>query len=148
MCKSLFGCYSPTQSSWIIHRISRGERERERVKFVRTSVCYELSRTVAGCPRFGAKFNGSSGSGFSPLFTPWLPSAQTIPTRQFSSSASTGMGENSPTKYTLHGSSLKTWMDVHPGRMAHQIFSSFFFFLLFSFNFVFHKLTKTKGGSG
>ena len=59
-------------------------------------ICYQLLRRAAGCPMFWTKLSGSSRSGFLPLFTPWLPSAQTIPTRQFSSSA------------TLQGSSLKT----------------------------------------
>ena len=95
----------------------QNKRERERgggggggecVQFVRVPVFYQLPRRVAGCPRFCTKFSGRSGSGFSPLFTPWLPSAQTIPSRQFSISATTGMGENSPITYTLQGSSLKT----------------------------------------
>ena len=103
-----------------------GKREmgaggRECVKCVGVPVCCQLSRRVAGCPRFWTKFSGSSGSGFSPLFTPWLPSALTIPTRQFSSSATTGIGGNSPTTYTLQGSSLKTWVNFHPGRVPRQI---------------------------
>ena len=36
-----------------------------------------------------------------------------LPTRRFSSSATTGMGENSPTTYTLQGSSLKTWVNMY-----------------------------------
>ena len=42
-----------------------------------------------------------------------------LPTCWFSSSATTGMGENSPTTYGLQGSSLKTWVNFHPERMAH-----------------------------
>ena len=105
----------------------------ECVKFVHVPVCYQLSRTT-GCRRFWTRFSGSSRSGFSPLFTPWLPSAQTIPTHQFSSSATTGMGENSSTTYTLQGSSLKTWVNFHPGHIPHQIwmFFLFLFFLYFT----------------
>ena len=114
----------------------------ECVKFVRVPVCYQQSRRVVGW----TKFSGRSGSGFSPLFRPWLPSAQTIPTRQFSSSATTGTGENSPTTYTLQGSSLKIWVNFHPGSIPRQICM---FFLLFNF-FVVHKRTQssasTKGG--
>ena len=129
----------------MIHRIREREREREGgVQFVRVPVCYQLSRRVAGCPRFWTKFSGSSGSGFSPLFPPWLSSAQTTPTRQFSSSAATGMGDNSPTTYTLQGSSLKTWMNFHPGRI-HQI--CMVFFLLFTFFFVFHKRTQSSAST-
>ena len=106
----------------MIHRI------RECVQFVRVPVCYQLSRTT-GCPRFWTKFSGSSRSGFSPLFTPWLPSAQTIPTHQFSSSATTGMGENSSTTYTLQGS-LKIWVNFHPGCIPRQIWM-FFIFVFF-----------------
>ena len=112
-------------------------------------VSYQLSRRVAGCPRFWTKFSGRSGSGFSPLFTPWLPSAQTIPTRQFSSSATTGMGENSPTTYTLQGSSLKTWVNFHPGRTPGT--SNLYGFLLFYFFCISQTYTifsKHKGGGG
>ena len=115
---------------------------RECVKCVRVPVCYQLSRRVAGCPRFWTKFSGSSGSGFSPLFTPWLPSAQTIPTRQFSSSATTGMGKNLPTTYTLQGSSLKTWVNFHPGRIPRQMCMVFHFFF-----FVFHKRTQSSAST-
>ena len=38
---------------------------------------------------------------------------------QFSSSATTGMGENSPTTYGLHGSPMKTWVTFYPGCTAH-----------------------------
>ena len=117
-----------------------------RVKCVGVPVCHQLSRRAAGCLRLRAKFSGSSGSRFSPLFTPWLPSAQTILTRQFSSSATIGMGENSPTTYTLQGSSLKTWVNFHPGRIPRQI-CIYFFFLS-----VCHKCAQssasTKGGGG
>ena len=104
------------------------------VQCVGVPVRYQLSRRVAGCPRFWS----SSGSGFWPLFTPWLPSAQTIPTRQFSSSDSTGMGGNSPTTYTLQGSSLKTWVNFHPGRVPRQICVVFTKIK----KIVFHKRTK------
>ena len=78
-----------------------GAGSRECVQCVGVPVGYQLSRRVAGCPRFWTKFSGSSGSGFSPLFTPWLPSALTIPTRQFSSLATTGIGEFSPRTCTV-----------------------------------------------
>ena len=106
----------------------------ECVKLVRVSVCYQLSRRDAGCLRFWTKFSGSSGSRFSPLFTPWLPSAQVIPTRQFSSSATTGMGENSPTTYTMQGSSLKAWVNFRPGRTPRQI--CMFLKILFCLNII------------
>ena len=115
------------KSSWMIHR-SGGGGGGECVNFVRVPVCYQLSRRVAGCPRFCTKFSGSSGSRFSPLFTPWQPPAQTIPTRQFSSSATTGMGENSPATYTLQDSSLKTWVSFHPRRIPRQICMFFLFY--------------------
>ena len=125
------------KSSWIIHRIRQTDRKRESVNFF--CVCCQLSRFM-GSPRFWNKFSGSisSRSGFLPLFTLWLPSAQTIPTRQFSNSATTGMGENSPTTYALQGSSLKAWENFHPGRTARQMCLKLFLM------FVFHE--HTQGG--
>ena len=46
------------------------------------------------------------------------PVSRHLPTRQFSSSATTGMGENSPTTYGLQGSS-KTWVNFYPGCTVH-----------------------------
>ena len=40
-----------------------GAGGRECVKCVGVPVCCQLSRRVAGCPRFWTKFSGSSGSG-------------------------------------------------------------------------------------
>ena len=127
----------------MIHRIRDGGGE-ECVKFVRVPVCYQLSRRVTGCPKFWTKFSGSSGSGFSPLFTPWLPSAQTFPTRQFSSSVTTGMGENSPTTYTLQGSYLKTWVNFHPGRIQREI-CIFCIFYIFYISQTYKNFSKHKG---
>ena len=73
------------------------------------------------------------------------PSAQTIPTRQFSSSATTGMGENSPTMYGLQCCSLKTWVNFHPGRMARQICMFFYYFKISYFTNV-HNLLQAQGG--
>ena len=120
----------------MIHRI----RERggggvwggECVKLVRVPVCYQLSRRVAGCPRFWTKSH-------------WLPSAQTISTRQFSSSATTGMGENSPTTYTLQGSSLKTRVNFHPRRPPHQI-CIFYYFKFFFISQTYTIFSKHKRG--
>ena len=94
---------------------------------------------LAGCPTFWTKFSGSSGYRFSSLFTPRPSSAQTIPTRQFSNSATTGIGENS---------SLKTWVNFHPGYIPRQI--CIVFFINYFKMFVFHKRTQssasTRGG--
>ena len=135
------------KSSWIIHRIRERqtdtEEKRECVKFVHTvrvSVRYQLSRRVAGSP------SGSNGSGFSPLFTPWLPSVQTIPTPQFSNSATTGIGENSPTMYALQGSSLNLWKH---GWIFNQVIwhvKSVCFLLLFKV-FIFHKCTQSSAST-
>ena len=118
-CKAVsVQCHTVYKSSRIIHRI--GEKERERHTHTGTyrqrervcmSVCYQLSRRVAGCPRFWTKISGFSGSGFS-LAIVQGPGCH-LPTRRFSSSATTGMGENSPTTYTLQGSSLKTWVNMY-----------------------------------
>ena len=58
---------------------------------------------------------------------PWLPSVQAIPTRPFSSSATTSMGENSPTMYSLQCSFLKTWVNFHPGLYGNGAWNMFFF---------------------
>ena len=68
--------------------------------------------------------------------------------------ATTGMGENSPTTYSLQGSSLKTWVNFHPGRIPRQICKIkckklLGFFVLFFCLFIFHKRaqssTSTRG---
>ena len=100
-----------------------------KIKCVRVPVCYQLSRRAAGCRR--TKFSGSCGSGFSVAIVHTLAAtAQTIPTRQFASSATTGMGENSPTSYTLQGFSLKTWVNFHPQHIPRQICILFIYFLI------------------
>ena len=88
----------------------------------------------------------SQRSGFSPLFTHWLPSAHPIPARQFSSSATTGMGGNSPTTYTLQGSSLKAWVNFHPGRIPRQIWGGGLVFFCISQTYTI--FSKHKGGGG
>ena len=140
------------KSSWIIHRIRGTDRHRGKERMCQTCACvsvlkncYQLLRRVAGCPSFWTKFSGSSRSGFSPLFTPWLPSVQTILTHQFSNSATTGIGENSPTTYALQGSSMKTWVNFQPGHMSNLFF--YYFYVLLLKVFIFHKCTQSSAST-
>ena len=107
--------------------------------------CQEESLAARGSGQSSA---GSSGSRFSPLFTPCLPSAQTILTRQFSSSATAGMGENSPTTYTLQGSSLKTG-GFSPRMYTASNLYFFIYFILYYLNFLYstnvHNLQQAEG---
>ena len=106
--------------------------------------CQEESLAARGSGQSSA---GSSGSSFSPLFTLCLPSAQTILTRQFSSSATTGMGENSPTTYTLQGSFENGWIFTQDVYRVKSVF--FIYFILYYLNFLYftnvHNLQQAQG---
>ena len=145
-------CCIVCKSSWIIHRIRGTDRHRGKERMCQICACvsvlkncYQFLRRVAGCPSFWTKFSGSSRSGFSPLFTPWLPSVQTILTHQFSNSATTGIGENSPTTYALQGSSMKTWVNFQPGHMSNLFF--YYFYVLLLKVFIFHKCTQSSAST-
>ena len=74
-----------------------------------------------------------------------------LPTHQFSSSATTGMGENSHTTYGLQASSLKTWViyftqDVQ--RVNCVWFLLFFFFFLHKRTYLFARRNGGRGVGG
>ena len=91
------------------HCGSSTEQKREKHKHthrksVCMSVCYQLSRRVAGWPRFWTKFSSFSGSGFSPLFTSLAVICQHV-----GSQVQLPLRNSPTTMYALQGSSLKTW---------------------------------------
>ena len=120
------------QISWMIHRIRGGWGSVKLNVYVVLCVINCQEEPLAAEGQSSAVVAGPVSQSL--LFTPWLrfgsqrlfltvdnTQAQTIPTRQFASSATTGMGENSPTSYTLQGFSLKTWVNFHPQHIPRQI---------------------------
>ena len=72
-----------------------------------------------------------------------LPPGCHLGRHQFSSSATTGMGENSPTLYALQGS-LKAWVNFHPGCMESNLrFFSYYFKKWYFTNI--HNLQQAQG---